>query len=108
MRAAEVNTKPWVVNWEFFFSFPFFQTILRWKMVCSDGEQTHGLVNPRKICSLLQSLLRSKAQRVTLWKLMSESLRRKKTKLNAMALKIDEVTKKNYTFCIPLHSLKQF
>lgn len=28
-------------------------------MVLSDGEQTHGLANPRKMCSLLQSLLRN-------------------------------------------------
>lgn len=60
MRAAEVNTKPWVVIWEFFLSL-FFQTVLRRKMVLSDGEQTHGLVNPRKICSLLQNLLRNQS-----------------------------------------------
>lgn len=77
-------------------------------MVCSDREQTHGLVNPRKMFSLLQSLLRSKVQLIILWKLMSKVLRRMKIKLTAMALKINELTKKKCAFFIPPHSLKQF
>jgi len=42
-----------------FFLSPFSQTVLRWKIVHSEREQTHGLVSPRKMRSLLQSLPRS-------------------------------------------------